>query len=241
MTGDILAERDRQMALRRAEFLRFENLAQVDLLALAVGYLDSDHRLARHRRLNPHRRRPQRHRKVVGKIDDLAHLDARARLELVHRDDRPRLNLDHAPLDAEVGQLLLEHARTAFQCRSRRLCECSSGGISSSASGGSLNPPLPRGLVARFFSRGGSASACSLRRTSGVFRRDPRLGNCRIEPRRRPRASSRSTLSRGTRRIAPAQPRRFGHRRSRSVGARPAISASRRPAPGSRRYSRRRS
>src|SRR5208337_2643635 len=58
---------------------------------------------------------PQSHREVVGEIVDLAYLDAGARLEFVHRDDRARLQFDHATLDAEIRELLLEHARAALE------------------------------------------------------------------------------------------------------------------------------
>ena len=103
------------MALRRAKLLRLENLAQINLLALAIRHLDSNHRLARHRRLDSHRRRPQRHREVVREVDDLAHLDSGPRLQLIHRDDRPGLDLHHPPLDTKVRELLFEYAGTAFQ------------------------------------------------------------------------------------------------------------------------------
>src|ERR1700685_1099587 len=99
------------MALRRAELLRLQDLAEVDLLALAVGHFNSDDGLTGHRRLDTHGRRPQRHREVVGKVDYLADLDARARLELVHGDDGARLDLDDAAFDAEIGELLFEHTR----------------------------------------------------------------------------------------------------------------------------------
>ena len=97
------------------EFLGFENLAQENALALAIRHLDSDHGLARHRRLDSYRGSSQSHREVVGEIDDLAHFDSGARLEFVHRDDRARLHFDHPTLDAEVRELLLEHARAALE------------------------------------------------------------------------------------------------------------------------------
>ena len=84
-------------------------------LALFVRHFDSDHGLARHRRLDSHRGRSQSHREIVGEIHDLADLDSGARLEFVHRDDRAGLHLDHAALDAEVRELLLEHARAALE------------------------------------------------------------------------------------------------------------------------------
>src|SRR5580704_5028897 len=112
---DILAERDSELALRRREFLGFENLAQKNALAFAIRNLDSDHGLAWHRRLDSYRGSPQSHREVVGEIDDLAYLDAGARFEFVHRDDRAWLHFDHATLDAEVRELLLEHARATLE------------------------------------------------------------------------------------------------------------------------------
>ena len=52
--------------------------------------------------------RPQGQRQVVGEVGDLVDLDARGGFELVHRDDRAGLHLHHLPLDAEIGELLLE-------------------------------------------------------------------------------------------------------------------------------------
>src|SRR6202035_1094606 len=57
----------------------------------------------------------QSHREIVRKIHDLTDFNSRAGLEFVHRDDRARLHFNYAPLDAEVGEFLLEHARTAFE------------------------------------------------------------------------------------------------------------------------------
>ena len=112
---NILAERDRELAASGRELFGLHDLAQINLLALAIGNLDSDHRLARHRGLDSHGGCAQRHREIVGQVHDLAHLDSRAGLELVHRDHRPRLDLDHAPLDTEIVELLLQHARAALE------------------------------------------------------------------------------------------------------------------------------
>src|ERR1019366_58970 len=112
---DILAERDGELALRGQEFLSLENLAQKNAFALAVGHFDADHGLAGDRRLDSHRGGSKRHREIVGEIDNLAHLDSGARLEFVHRDDRARLYFDHPALDAEISELLLEHARAALE------------------------------------------------------------------------------------------------------------------------------
>ncbi len=115
LAADILAQRDRKLALRRGKLRRFQDLAQIDLLALAVGHFDTDHRLARHRGLDPNRQRLERHREVVGQVDDLADLDARSRLEFVHRHHRPGLHFHDLTFDAEIGQLLLEQAGAALE------------------------------------------------------------------------------------------------------------------------------
>ena len=47
------------------ERLRFEHLAQHDLVAPRVGDLDADHRLARHRRQDAHAGHAQRHGQIV--------------------------------------------------------------------------------------------------------------------------------------------------------------------------------
>ena len=113
--GDILAERDGQLALRGQKFVGLENLAQENAFALAVRHFDADHGLAGHGRLDSHRGGSKSHREIVGEIDNLAYLDSGARLEFVHRDDRARLHFDHPPLDAEVREFLLEHARAALE------------------------------------------------------------------------------------------------------------------------------
>ncbi len=97
------------------ELVGLDDFAQADALALAIRDLDSDYRLARHRRLDSHRRGSQSHREVVGQVHDLAHLDSRAGLELVHRDHRPGLNLRDPPEHAEVAEFLFEHGRAPFE------------------------------------------------------------------------------------------------------------------------------
>ena len=57
---------------------------------LRVRDLDADDGLARDRRQDAHDARAQRHREVVGEVDDAVHLDARRRLELEGGDDRAR-------------------------------------------------------------------------------------------------------------------------------------------------------
>ena len=80
-----------------------------------LGTSIPDYGLARDRRLDSHRGGSESHREVVGEIDNLADLDSRSGLEFVHRDDRARLHFDHAPLDAEVREFLLEHPRAALE------------------------------------------------------------------------------------------------------------------------------
>src|SRR5215469_7775281 len=112
---NVFSQRDGQLTVLGGELLSLENFPQIDSLALAVGHLDSNHRFALHRRLNYHRSRTQSHREVVGEIHNLTDLDARTGFELVHRDDRTRLNLYHPPRDAKVSELLLQHACAALQ------------------------------------------------------------------------------------------------------------------------------
>ena len=83
--------------------------------ARLVRHLDADHRLAGDRREDAHAERAHRHREVVGERDDAVHLDAGRGLELVGRDDRPRMDLANLAHDLERAELGLEHARARDQ------------------------------------------------------------------------------------------------------------------------------
>src|SRR5579875_3914382 len=110
-----LPQCDGQIASGCREFGRFEYLAQIYLFTFTIRYFDADHGFTGHWSLNSYRRRLQCQRQVVGKVDDLANLNSRSRLELVHSNHRARLDLDHAPHYAEVGELLFEHPGASLQ------------------------------------------------------------------------------------------------------------------------------
>ena len=73
--------------------------------AVGVGHLDAERRAAGHA-VDAHRLGAQRQREVVLQVDDLAHLDARRRLQLEHGDDRPGADALDRALDAELAAAL---------------------------------------------------------------------------------------------------------------------------------------
>ena len=109
-----LAERQRQLGGRAPVGVRLEQLAQGDLLAIGVGNLDADRRLAGDA-IDQHRLGLHGEAQVVGESGDLAVLDAGVRLELVGRDDRAGVDLDDRALDRELAALLLEQPRAFHQ------------------------------------------------------------------------------------------------------------------------------
>jgi len=106
-TRGSFAKRQSQNRLGPLVRLTLQDLFQKDLLALRVGNLDADYRLAGDRSQYPHTHGTERHGEIVGQGNDPPYLDAGGRLELVHRDDRPRPDRNHFALYAEVGQFLL--------------------------------------------------------------------------------------------------------------------------------------
>ena len=105
---DVLAQRDLELRFVRLVLGRLEDLAEIDRLARVVRHLDPDRGLARQRRHDAHAPRLHGERKVVGEVHDLAHLDARRRLELEHGHDRAGIDLRDPALDVEVLELARE-------------------------------------------------------------------------------------------------------------------------------------
>ena len=99
---DVGAERHGQDRRRPLEPLVGEEGAQADRRSLAVGHLDAEGRAPGHA-VDAHRLGLERQREVVLEVDDLRHLDARRRLQLVDGDDRPGADPFDRPLDAELG------------------------------------------------------------------------------------------------------------------------------------------
>ena len=85
----VLPSAMRQLRRRPAIRLRFEQLAQRDLLAVLIRDLDADGRFARNP-IDEHRFGLHRQTEVVGEAGDLRVLDAGVRFELERGDDRTR-------------------------------------------------------------------------------------------------------------------------------------------------------
>jgi hypothetical protein len=131
---DGLPERDRQLGGRAPVDLRLEQLAQRDLLAIAVGDLNADGGLPGDA-IDQHRFGLHRQAQIVGQAGDLRVFHAGVRLELVGRDDGAGVDLHHRPFDRELAALFLEQARAVHQLALSILR--SAFAASSSASGGS--------------------------------------------------------------------------------------------------------
>ncbi len=108
---DVLAQGDGDLVLARVPLLRADHLAEEDAVALDVRHLDPHRPLARDRRDDADGDRAQGHGEVVGEVGDLGDLDPRRRLELVHGDHRPRVDLGDLTRDAKVEELVLEDLR----------------------------------------------------------------------------------------------------------------------------------
>ena len=102
---DVLAQRNRQLALALGERLALDDVAQPDRLAVVIRHLDSDRRFARHA-LNQDRLGRHREAQVVGQAGYSGVFDAGIRTELECRNHRPGIDLRHLPVDAELGALL---------------------------------------------------------------------------------------------------------------------------------------
>ena len=89
-----LAERQRQLRRRAPVHFRFEELAQRDLLAGVVRNLQADRRFARDA-IDEDGFGLHRQTQIVGEPGDLRVFHARVGLELVGRDHRSGVNLDH--------------------------------------------------------------------------------------------------------------------------------------------------
>ena len=85
-----------------------DHLAQPDHVAVVVGHLDADRRLARNRRHDPHARHRQGDRQVVGQAHDPRDPQARLELDLELGDHRAGVDLDDADLVAEIEQRPLQ-------------------------------------------------------------------------------------------------------------------------------------
>ena len=111
---DVLAHGQRELRLRAEKFLRLDDLAQPDGLALMVGHLDADRRLAGHA-LDQDALGAQGQAEVVAQAGDAAVLDAGLGLELEGGDDGAGIDLHHLAADVELGALFRQHLRQVLQ------------------------------------------------------------------------------------------------------------------------------
>ena len=116
---DVLPQRQTQPRIDLEEGLGLHHVPQRHHLDLVVGNLDPDEPLARHRRLDPNRRRRQRQRQIVGQRADLADLDLHppaaaafgvVGLDAELGDRRAAVDLDHAHRRPEGQQRFFDHA-----------------------------------------------------------------------------------------------------------------------------------
>ena len=110
VAGDVLAEEDRDLHRAALGLRLLDHLAEADHLAVGIWHLDPHGVLARDRRHDPHARHAEGDGEVVGEVCDLGQAETGLEFDLVLRDDRAGFDLDHADLEAEVGERLLEHA-----------------------------------------------------------------------------------------------------------------------------------
>ncbi len=103
---DVLAEPDHHRVLLGAGGAAAQHVAEAHHLAVGVGHLDADGRLARDRGEDPHVVGGDRVGDVLGELRDLLDLDGRAELDLVARDRRAPGEAGDLRVDGE----LLQHA-----------------------------------------------------------------------------------------------------------------------------------
>ncbi len=114
-TSHVLAQRQRQLGAAGSVGVRFEDLAQVDDLALRIGHLDAHRALAGYGRDDADGGRLERQGQIVGQRRDLADLDARRRHHLELRDHRARGASADGPLHPEGPERIHEGRAESVQ------------------------------------------------------------------------------------------------------------------------------
>src|SRR5690606_13876339 len=104
LADDVLAEHQRQRRARLVEARIGQVLLQVDVLALFVGDLEADRRLAGDRREDADPNGLERHRQIVLEVLDARDLDPGLGLELVAGDDRARVDLGDLAANLEMSE-----------------------------------------------------------------------------------------------------------------------------------------
>ena len=114
LARDILAQNDRQQPLGADKRLARHHLLERDHLAVDVRQFDTHHRAPRYRR-DTRRYRAHIAGDIVGQADHPARLDARGRLQLIHRDDGAGAHALNLALDVEIIEHRLQQPRIAFE------------------------------------------------------------------------------------------------------------------------------
>ena len=104
----VLAQEDRDPHLLGLAVGLFDHFAEPDQLPLVVGHFDADGVLAGDRGHDAHAGHAQGDGQVVGQAGDLAQPQAGLELDFELGDHRPGLDLDHADVEAEVGERLFQ-------------------------------------------------------------------------------------------------------------------------------------
>ena len=127
---DVLAQGQGQLGLGFGEGRVFDDLAQVDGLALLVGDFYAHGIAARQGRDDAHGPGLEGQGEIVAHAGDAADLDARCGLVFEHGDDGTRLHSLDLALDAEIGEagrqglgLPVEHGFGNGDARSRNGCQ----------------------------------------------------------------------------------------------------------------------
>ena len=115
LAGDVLAQRDRDLRVHVGVGLGAHDLRQAHDLALRIGNLQPHARRSGNRLDDADRHHRERAGQVAREVHDLRALHAHGGLDLVARDDRPRIGGDHLHLHAEVEELSLDQARGVFE------------------------------------------------------------------------------------------------------------------------------
>ena len=106
--------------LERTAFHIGKHVAQVDVLTLTIGNLDTNERGAGNRRKNAHRLGSKRKRDIVLEARDLAHALALTGLQLKGRDRGTGNPADNAGATAKLEQGGLQRLGSLFQLLIRR-------------------------------------------------------------------------------------------------------------------------
>ena len=107
-TGNVLSKRYCKLIARVFVILGRKDLFQIDGFSLVIGYLYAYDCLPWDGRYDPDAGGPEGQGQVVSQAGNLAYLDPRSRLILVHGYYRPGKDLNHLSFDPKVAQFLLQ-------------------------------------------------------------------------------------------------------------------------------------